>query len=328
MTTSKFKFILAASVAVAIALYIPNVSLAQNGGSTQPSARQAPQPMGGVATVIGVDQPGSCLRIRSGPGSAYDEIGCANMGQQLNITGVWTSNDWAQTADNGWVYGQQIQTDLRPPAKVYSRAGSYSAIEEEYPVDYDMSLDSYLPDYGYETYWYGGIPLYVYNIGVWRKFHPWWFHKRWDRNQRVWNRNPAFRQNVTTGTPRNFVANRSNVSSSNVTRFNSNNFRTRTSNTLRSGTTLSPNTTFRSFSGSNSLRSRGTITPNTTFRSFSSSNAIRSGRTFTPSTTFRGFSSPSTFRSGSVGTRSFNTGNMRAFSFQGGAAGAGGGHRR
>jgi hypothetical protein len=323
MTKSKFKFILAALVAVAIAIYIPNVSLAQNGGPAQPAARQAPQPRGGVAIVIGVDQPENCLRIRSGPGSAYEVIGCAIMGEQLHITGVWTSNDWAQTADNGWVYGEQIQTDLRPPAAVYSQAESYPAVEEEYPVYYDMSLDSYLPDYGYETYWYGGIPLYIYNINVWRRFHPWWFRRHWNFNHRVWNRNPAFRRNVTTVRPRNFAINRSNV-----TRFNANSFRRGTANMLRSGTTFNPNTTFRSFSRPNTIRSGRIFSPNATFRNFSRSNVIRSGRTFTPNTTFRTFSRPNTFRSGSVGIRNFNAGSIRAFSFQGGGANVAGRGRR
>lgn len=344
MTKSKSKFIVAAIVAVAMAIYVPNVSLAQNGDSSQPAARQVPKIKGGMATVIGVDQPGNCLRIRSGPGSAYDVIGCANMGQQLNITGVWTSNDWAQTADNGWVYGQQIQTDLRPPAKVYSKAESYPAIVEDYPVDYDMPLDSYLPDYGYETYWYGGIPLYVYNVGVWRKFHPWWKHRHWDRNQRVWNQTRALRQNVTTGTSRNFRTNRSNI-----TGVNTNRFQRGTANTLRSGTTSNLNTRMRNFSSPNAIRSGTTSTSNRTLRSFSSPNTVRSGRgvnsnqmlrsfstpnTFrsqsrvTPNTTFRSFSSPNTFRSGSVGARSLNVGGARAFNFQGGGANIRGGQRR
>jgi hypothetical protein len=313
MTKSKFTFILAALIAAVMAIYVPNVSLAQDVGPSQPAAPQVPQPKGGVATVIAVDQPEDCLRIRSGPGSAYEVIGCASMGQQLYITGVWTSNDWAQTVDNGWVYGEQIQTDLRPPAAVYSQAESYPAVEEEYPVYYDMSLDSYLPDYGYETYWYGDIPLYIYNINVWRRFHPWWLHRHWEHNQRVWNRNPAFRHYSTTVMPRNFAINRSNV-----TRFNINSFRRGTASTLRSGTTFNPNATFRTFSSPNMLRSRRTFVQSTTFRTISR-----------PNTALRTFSSSNAFRSGSLGTRSFNTGSMRAFSFRGpGAHIAVGGRRR
>ena len=123
---------------------IPSQSLAQGGQA----GGQVPQPVGGIATVIGVDQPDNCLRIRSGPENSYDVVGCANMGEQLKITGVWTSNDWAQLADNSWVYGPQIQTDLRPPRTAYSRSPSYVVTEEVAPDYYDWG---YLPYYGYDT---------------------------------------------------------------------------------------------------------------------------------------------------------------------------------
>jgi hypothetical protein len=239
---------------------IPNVNLAQNSQPAQlqtgQTGRQVPQPMGGVATVMGVDQPDNCLRIRSGPGNSYDIIGCAIMGQPLNITGVWTSNDWAQLADNGWVYGPQIQTDLRPPPAAYSQPQSYAVVEDVYPIYNDMT---YLPDYGYTTYWYGGVPIFLYSANVWFRHHPWWWYKGGRRDHRAWNRNPNFRNNVGTGTQRNFVRNRSNVSSLNVTPFNSTRFRSGTANTIRSGQT---------FSNPNSIRS---------LRSFSSANTIRMG---------------------------------------------------
>ena len=240
--------ILVILIALAMIAYIPNISSAQNGQPTQaPSsqtARQAPQPVGGIATVIGVDQPENCLRIRSGPGSSYDIIGCVNIGQQLKITGVWTSNDWAQTADNGWVYGPEIQTDLRPPPMAYSGVSGYAAVEEEYPDEsVDYYDDAYLPDYGYETFWYGGVPVFLYSVNVWNRFHPWSWHRH--RGQRVWSHDPRFRTNanlranVRTGTGTNFttrtnrsaVINRSNVSSLNSARFNANALR---SNAIRS----------------------------------------------------------------------------------------------
>jgi hypothetical protein len=217
---------------------------------------QTPQPEGGVATVVGVDQPDNCLRIRSGPGSQYDVIGCANMGDQLKITGVWTSNDWAQLADNGWVYGEQISTDLRPPRTAYSRTPTYVVGEEVVP-DYDDW--AYLPDYGYDTYWYGGVPIFFYNVAVWNWCHPWWwwhglqawwwhdgFHGR-----RVWN-DPSFRNfartrgvnfaaaerantsalhrmgrstrsaSITSSNVSRFNVNRSNITSPNISRFNAN----------------------------------------------------------------------------------------------------------
>jgi len=90
-TSSYFLVILVAS---AMIMNAPSLSLAQNNPPVQvqpgSAARQVPQPVGGVATVVGVDQPDNCLRIRSGPGGSYEVIGCAGMGQQLNITGVWT----------------------------------------------------------------------------------------------------------------------------------------------------------------------------------------------------------------------------------------------
>ena len=331
---------------VALAIGVPGVSFAQSGQSdrapayqnyvagpaaqvanpdqTGQTGRPIPQPKGGIATVIGVDQPENCLRIRSGPGSEYDIVGCAALGQQLNITGVWTSNDWAQLADNGWVYGPQIQTDLRPPATVYSQAETYVYVGEDYPVV--SYLESYLPDYGYETYWYGGIPLFLYNVGVWHKYHPWWLRKHWNwnRHHNVWNRGPAFRQDLRAGTrgavtPRNFVRNPSRFRSSGVTQFNANRVRPGSLNAIGSA---------RTFSNPNTFRARTFSSPNIGTRSFSRPNI--SMRSFSgPSVRARSFSSPA--RMGSVGARSFSIGRMgrggggvglgRGLNFSGGGIG-------
>lgn len=326
---NRLRIILAMLVAVAIAIYIPNVSWAQSGqpgqatayqnstagqpdqsgdpGRTGQTGRPIPQPKGGIATVIRVDQPDNCLRVRSGPGGEYEVIGCAPLGEQLNITGVWTSNNWAQTADNGWVYGPQIQTDLRPSPAAYSRVESYD-IDEGYPlVNY---WDSYLPDYGYDTFWYGGVPLFLYNVNVWRKFHPWWLRRNWNGHQRVWNQNPAFRQNMRTGkqanvtpgttTQRNFARSRSNVSSTNLTPLNTNRIRSGSANVVRSG---SANLSTKTFSSPNTVRSRTFSSPNISTRSFSSSNF--STRSFSsPTFSTRSFSSPS------IGARSFSAGRV------------------
>ena len=271
------KIIVAMLAVVAFAISsIPSQSLAQGGQA----GGQVPQPVGGIATVIGVDQPDNCLRIRSGPENSYDVVGCANMGEQLKITGVWTSNDWAQLADNSWVYGPQIQTDLRPPRTAYSRSPSYVVTEEVAPDYYDWG---YLPYYGYDTYWYSGIPIFFYNIGVWYRFHPWWWHHGhqawWWRDghhgRRPWNAT-AFNNFVRSGTNRNFVTNRSNLS--NVNRFNANRFPSGSTNTFRSRTLSTPNT-FRSGSV-NTFRSRSFSTPT---------------RTFSTPHTVRNFSSPRYF---------------------------------
>ncbi len=267
-------------IVLTMAANIPNVTLAQNSQPAQvqtgQTGRQVPQPKGGVATVIGVDQPDNCLRIRSGPGNSYDILGCAIMGQELNITGIWMSNDWAQLADNAWVYGPQIQTDLRPPPAAYSQRQSYVPVDDEYLNYYD---EAFLPDYGYDTYWIGGVPIFLYNANVWFRHHPWWWHKGVLRDHRVWNRGANFRTNVGTGTQRNFVRNRSNVSSLNVTPFNSTRF--------RSGQT---------FSNPNTIRS---------LRTFSSANTIRMGNSGVRSFSRGNFNTRS-FSTGSFGTRSFS----------------------
>lgn len=70
----------------------------------------------GEGVVISVDRPENCLRIRRGPSSAYDIIGCAGFGEKLRLTGVFSSdNRWAQLDNNGWVILSQIRTNLRPP---------------------------------------------------------------------------------------------------------------------------------------------------------------------------------------------------------------------
>lgn len=338
------KIIVTVLVALVFALNLPSELLAQS----DQTVRRIPQPKGGIATVIGVDQPENCLRIRSGPGTSYDVIGCANMGDQLNITGVWTSNDWAQLADNGWVYGPQIYTDLRPPRAAYSRGVSYAVSEVVTPAYDDWS---YLPDYGYETYWYGEIPIFFYNIGVWYRFHPWWWHRghqAWwwrdgHRGRRAWN--PiAFKNYVRDQTKKHVVTNGSNISSLNRT-WNNRRFTTNRSyiSPVNRGWNQRTLTTNRS-----STSSVNVSRLNTNRFPSGTSNAIRS-RTFSNSTTFRSgsasafrspsFSSPRTFRSGSVGgsqlsgfARSGGFSSARiggsSFRFGGGAMGRTGGGRR
>gem|GEM_PF-1991876 len=302
-------FIIPMLLALAMALNIPNIGFAQDNQPAQAQTQtgvQAPQPKGGVATVIRVDQPDNCLRIRSGPGNSYDVIDCANMGDQLNITGVWTSNNWAQLAGAGWVYGPQIQTDLRPPQAAYSRTPTYVVSEAVVP-DYDDW--AYLPDYGYDTYWWGGIPIYFYNVGIWNRFHPWWwwrglqawwwkdgFHGRrvWDNRSftnfartRGVNVTAAARGNLSTlnrmrvttrsasiasSNLNKFNVNRSNVTSPNVSRSNVNRF-----NANRSNIT-SPNVTRSNVNRFNTNRSNIT-SPNVTRSNVNRFNTNRSNIT-------------------------------------------------
>ncbi len=373
MTRSKFKIILAVLVMSAIAIYIPNLSLAQgaqpakpqpapsvapNPNESAPSGGQAPQPKGAAATVIGVDQPDNCLRIRSGPGNQYDVIGCANMGDQLKITGVWTSNNWAQLADNGWVYGPEIQTDLRPPRTAYSRPPAYVVSEVGVP-DYDDW--AYLPDYGYDTYWYGDVPIFFYNVAIWRWCHPWWwwhglqawwwqdgFHgqRQWDEHSfknfataRGANFGAAERNNmsglnrmgrtnrsasIASSNVNRFNANRSNITSPNVNRFNANRSNIRSSNEGRfNANRFNANRSgIRSFNanGFNANRFRSGST-----NAFRSRNFSGPTRTFSTPNTFRNFSTPRSFSMGNSGVRSFSASPGRGFS---GHAGMSGGRHR
>ncbi len=326
--------------ALAMVAFVPNTSLAQDNQDAEaqsiPPPARVPQPQGGVATVIGVDQPDNCLRIRSGPGNSYEVIGCAEMGQQLNITGVWTSNDWAQLADNGWVYGPQIQTDLRPPQAALSEPQQTVVVQDVPPFYYNTYDFGYLPDYGYSTYWYGGIPIIVYAANVWWRHHPWWWHKNWVHHNKGWHGGRNVQSNMRPGgrylnpgatprsfnatatprrfntvnpsnIPRNFSAtNRSGLTSPNAARFNTNAFRSGTANVTRPT---------RSFSSPNTLR---TFSNPSTSRTFSSPNTLR---TFSNPSTSRTFSNPSAFRMGNVGARQFSGAVGRGFSGGGRAVG-------
>ena len=277
-------------VVLLLIVSMPIMSLAQ---ISPPAPNQAPpQLKGGVATIIGVDQPDNCLRVRSGPGSSYDVIGCIAMGTQVDITGVWTSNNWAQLTGNGWVYGPQIATDLRPPQATLSQSAGYVA--GYYPIDQNAIDWDYLPDYGYSTYWYSGIPIIVYGAGFWWAHHPWWLWNRRHLNDPyrhwAWNRATGINRNLvnsnlnrtlranTGAVNRNLVTNRANVNRNLVTnRANVNrNLTTNQSNlnrtfrTYRSNTTnLNPN---RSYVGSvnraNTARSYS-VPRSTTMRSYS-----------------------------------------------------------
>jgi hypothetical protein len=347
MTKRTYAF--AILIALALVANIPSVSMAQNTQSSQvPTAqaygaeqhgqnpgqppippapvdqsqaggggRQTPQPAVGTATVIGVDQPENCLRIRSGPGGNYDVIGCAKMGDQLTITGVWTSNDWAQTGDNGWVYGPQIQTDLRPPPAAFSQSPSYDVTEDVTP---DYTNWAYLPDYGYDTYWNDGLPIYFYNLNVWHRFHPWWWHRGhqawwWQgghHGRRAWNAT-EFRNFVRPGTRRGVITNGANISSFNRAR------------TRRSFTTNRANSSSPTIHRFNANRFRSGSTNAFVPRNFSHPNRFRSGST----NAFRSrtFSHPQTFRSGNFGARNFS-GVARSGGFGHAHFGGSGGHFR
>jgi uncharacterized protein YraI len=278
-------YTIAILVALAVVAFIPGLSSAQDNQPTQlqssPENPPLPQLKGGVGTVVRVDEPDNCLRIRSGPGSSYDVIGCAPIGAQLNLTGAWTSNEWAQLAGKGWVYGPQIQTDLRPPQTVFSSPETYVAIEEGYPA-YDVG---YLPNYGYSTYWYAGIPIVVYAANIWWRHHPWW-SKNWVHSHKAWNWSRNFQNNrrVVTPTARGFTP------------------RTVVTPAARgfTPTTRGFTPTSRGFNAANAANvSRNVVTPN---RSSAGVNAVRS-QAMGAARSARTYSAPASYR-GNVGVRS------------------------
>jgi len=128
-------------------------------------------PVRGVATVVSVDRPENCLRVRGGPGSTYEVVGCLGMGQRLRLTGIWSSNNWLEIDGPvpGWVFGDQIQTTLvagLPPAVVTVPAPSY--VVEPLPLPVPAFAGRYY--YSRYPYWH------------WRyRYHhryPYWYERR------------------------------------------------------------------------------------------------------------------------------------------------------
>lgn len=134
------------------------------------------QPVGGSATVSTVDRPDLCLRIRSGPGTSFDKVGCAELGQKLELTGLWSQTNWAQISApvSGWVAASQIASDLRPAATVRETQAPEESISSTMlptpertrrhhfsePYDYRWRGPA---GYGY-GYPYGGVGVHI-NIG-------------------------------------------------------------------------------------------------------------------------------------------------------------------
>jgi hypothetical protein len=136
------------------------------------------RPVLGNAVVVSVDKPEMCLRIRSGPGTFYKPVGCAQKGDRLRLTGLGSENNWAEIDRpvNGWVSLPQISTNLGvsqglaatpPPPPVY--------VEEPLPPpayveELPPPVSTYVVPYG--GYYYGGY----YPIRPYRHHHvrPYW----------------------------------------------------------------------------------------------------------------------------------------------------------
>ena len=83
----------------------------------------------GEASVIKVDSPDQCLRIRKGPGGNFDKIGCLPMGAKVKIAAA-AQNNWVKISSpmEGYVNAKQIQGPGIFPAKA---AGSGARERDE-----------------------------------------------------------------------------------------------------------------------------------------------------------------------------------------------------
>jgi hypothetical protein len=70
----------------------------------------------GVGKVVSIDRPEGCLRIREAPNTHSKIVGCVEMGESIELTGLWTENNWAALSEpaEGWVYAKQIQSAMKP----------------------------------------------------------------------------------------------------------------------------------------------------------------------------------------------------------------------
>jgi hypothetical protein len=94
-----------------------NDQIAQEGEIAQ--QKQASQPAHELfGAVTGIDYPEQCLRIRKGPGTEFEKVGCAPMGANLKLTGA-SRNNWAEVLEpvGGWVAMSQIRAEGLFPAK-------------------------------------------------------------------------------------------------------------------------------------------------------------------------------------------------------------------
>ena len=63
-----------------------------------------------------VDSAELCLPIRAGPAASHEKVGCAQIGEGLNLTGIMTADNWLQLTDRrGWVDASSIQLPIEAP---------------------------------------------------------------------------------------------------------------------------------------------------------------------------------------------------------------------
>jgi hypothetical protein len=76
-----------------------------------------PRPVEGMVTKV--DNTELCLPIRAGPAAAQQKVGCGQIGESLNLTGIMTADKWLQLTDRrGWVDASSVQLPQEAPQAV------------------------------------------------------------------------------------------------------------------------------------------------------------------------------------------------------------------
>jgi Bacterial SH3 domain len=99
-----------------------------------------PRPIEGM--VKKVDNAELCLPIRAGPAASYKKVGCAQIGEGLNLTGMTTADNWLQLTDRrGWVDASFVKLPQEAPQAVkgtevpkVTSAGPAASTSKEKPV--------------------------------------------------------------------------------------------------------------------------------------------------------------------------------------------------
>lgn len=145
------------------------------------------KPKGGEGSVVAVDESDQCLAIRKGPGSSYERVGCAVLGQKLKLSGIWSENNFAQLESGDWLDGSKISTDLMtcdtsalPQIAEVPEPDRFGYVQAPPPSDYveppstyvpyDGGSYTYAPSYNFGTF---GVP-YLFGPYCGFGFYPPW----------------------------------------------------------------------------------------------------------------------------------------------------------
>jgi hypothetical protein len=201
------------------------------------------KPTSGEGSVVAVDEPEHCLAIRKGPGSSYEKVACAALGQKLRLSGVWSENNFARIESGDWVDASKISTDLMTCDATSANQMAEVAQPDQSgtapapPPDYQQMGPSYSPSYDgsyayapscnfgtfglpylfgpylgfgfYPGWWAGPVAAAIWAAYPWRHWRGPYYHNLHPRpygfNRAIANPNRA----ATAANLRNAVTNRS-----------------------------------------------------------------------------------------------------------------------